>query len=132
MGVNLLSEIIGAFAPASVKAMIGMSDYVELGDFIQTGATPIDDDIALSDYLTTGQLEQELGAMGDGLQQELGLEQELGIDEGVSTSAMLAPVGARSFVQPVPSRSFTSAVPGISAGFDNPNGLYNGIFGGGF
>lgn len=132
MGINLLEQLITSFAPSSVKSLIGMSDYVELGDYIQTGAAPIDDDIALSDYLTTGQVEQELGQLGDGLQQELGLEQELGIDEGVSTSQMLAPVSARSFVAPVPSRSFTQAVPRFGAGFDNAGSLYTGVFGGGF
>lgn len=149
VGLSVLESLISAFAPASVKAMIGLSgdgiydqalaDYVTVGDYMTVGADPIDDDIALSDYLTVGQVEEELGALGDGLEQELGmgLEEELGavrggLDEGVSQSAMLAPVPARQFVGPVPARSFTKQVPHAGGGFDNPNVLYTGIFGGGF
>ncbi len=141
-GLNLLCDLIGAVAPASLKSMIGLgdagiydralSDYVQVGEYLTTGATPIDDDIALSDYITVGGgVEQELG-----LEEELGLSEELGDEnsfgEGVSQSAMLAPVPQRSFVEPVPARSFTKNVPHAGAGFDNPNVLYTGIFSSGF
>jgi hypothetical protein len=67
----------------------------------------------------------------------MGLEEELGQDgglvgAGVSQSSMLAPIPARQFVGPVPARSFTRSVPHAGAGYDNPNVLYTGIFGGGF
>lgn len=141
LGVNFLGSLIESFAPAEVKSWLGLGDgiydralgeYVELADYLQTDGTPIDDDIALSDYVSVGALEQELGALGDGLQQELGLEQELGNIGGVSQGAMLAPVPARRFTAPIPTRSFTSPVPDAGAGFDNPAGLYTGVFGGGF
>jgi hypothetical protein len=141
-GINLLLDVASAFLPANVKSMLqlgdngiydrALSDYVQVGDYLTTGATPIDDNITLSDYITTGAVEEELGQLGDGLEQELGLEEELGIDEGVSQSAFLAPVQQRSFLSPVPARSFTQQVPRAGAGLDNPGLLYTGIFGGGF
>ncbi len=137
MGINFVQTLISTFAPASVKAALGMGgmydamqmgEYVGLSDYLMTGQAPIDDDIALSDYITVG-AEEELGS--DGLQQELGLEQELGDIGGVSQSSMMAPVPTRGFLGPIPTRSFTRQVPGAGVGFDNAGTLYTGIFGGG-
>lgn len=135
MGINLVQTVISQFAPASVKGLLGMSgmydsmgEYVGLSDYLMTGTTPIDDDIALSDYVTVG-VEEELGS--DGLQQELGLEQELGGIGGVSQNSLLAPVPTRGFLGPIPSRSFTKAIPAAGVGYDNAGTLYTGIFGGG-
>lgn len=86
-GLNLIDNVLSAFAPANVKGMFGlsdygiydeaMSDYVEVGDYLEVGADPIDDDITMSDYVEVGQLEEELGA----LEEELGLEEDLGVEE---------------------------------------------------
>jgi hypothetical protein len=142
LGLNLLTEAISSFAPASIKSMIGLgeglydralSDYVTTGDYLTTGATPIDDDIALSDYITTGGLEEELG-----LSEELGVSEELGMIDagtvhgGVSQSAMLKQIPSQSFMEEVPARSFTKGVGQAGQGFDNPGALYAGIFRGGF
>jgi hypothetical protein len=143
--LNFIDTLVGAFAPANVKAMFGLADdgvydRAMLGDYVQVG-----DYITTGDYIEVGGLgaeqdlgvEQELGA----LEQELGaLEQELGASDslsrpllgGVSQSSMLAPVGARQMIAAVPERSFVSDVPGVGAGFDNGNKLYQGIFAGGF
>jgi hypothetical protein len=140
--LNLIDSLVGAFAPADVKAMFGLADaglydrslseYVETGDYLRVGATPIDDDIALSDYVTVNGLEEELG-MG-ALEQELGVEEDLGDDRlgGVSRDSMLAPIPGMSFEAPVPARSFTRQVPRAGGGYDNPNVLYTGVFAGGF
>lgn len=140
--LNLVDSLVSAFAPADMKAMFGLSgdglydrslsEYVETGDYLQVGAQPIDDDIALSDYVTVGALEEELGA----LEQELGVEEDLGDDRlgGVSSStpSMLKPVPSMSFEAPVPTRSFTRKVMRAGGDYDNPNVLYTGIFSGGF
>lgn len=135
MGAALaaLDSLFTAFAPASVKGMLGMGEYVQLGDYLQVGATPIDDDIAMSDYIAVGSdgVEQELGM---GAEEELGaVEEELGNDllGGVSQSSMLQPVPSMQMLSPVPARSFTKVIPG-AAGYDNAGKLYQGIFRGGF
>lgn len=131
-GVSLLDQVITAFAPASVKQMIGLSDYVQMGDYIGIGATPLNDRMTLSDYVAVG---------GDGVEEELGLEEELGVEEelgndmlgGVASGAsLLAPVPTKSFVQPIPTRSFTMNIPKATTAYDNPSDLYGGIFNGGF
>lgn len=143
-GINLIDSLIGAFAPESVKSMFGlgdhgmysqMGDYVTVDDYVTVGdAPPIDDDIALADYVTVGQVEEELGM----LEAELGAEEDLGdalsrpLLGGVSQSAMLAPVRPKSMVAPVPARSFTKRVAHAGGGYDKPDVLYTGIFGGGF
>lgn len=136
-GINLVEQLISAFAPASVKGMLGMgglSDYVAVSDYLTVGGRPIDDNIALSDYVQVG-IEEELG-----LDQDLGIDQELGsmgdsvYGQGMlgGSKAMLAPVGSMKFLAPVPNRSFTEAVPDAGAGYDDPDILYTGVFGGGF
>lgn len=133
-----LDSLVTAFAPASVKTMLGVGDiydqamgeYVavgdyiqmggveeELGDYIQVGADPIDDDIAMSG------VEEELG----------GVEEELGNDllGGVSQGSLMKQVPQRRFLEPVPARSFTKNVRTAGQGYDNPNTLYQGIFAGG-
>lgn len=130
-GLAALDAIFQAFAPASVKQLVGMSDYIAVGDYVQMGAVPIDDSIAMSDYIAVG---------GDGVEEELGLEEELGVEEelgndllgGVSAGSMLKTVPARQFLEPVPARSFTKQIGAASASFDNPGGLYQGIFRGGY
>lgn len=131
-----LDSVIKTFAPASVKQMIGVGDYVQMGDYLSVGAMPIDDNIAMSDYIAVGSdgVEQELG-MG-GVEQELGMgvEEELGNDllGGVSQSSMLAMVPSKQFLSPVPARSFTEQIPAAGAGYDNAGKLYQGVFRGGF
>lgn len=134
VGFSLVDSLFQAFAPASVKAMIGMSDYVQMGDYIAVGATPIDDNMTLSDYIAVG---------GDGVQEELGLEEELGsVQEELGTvdiggvmgggRSLLAPVPAQSFLKPIPDRSFTKVIPPAGTNYDNAGQLYGGIFGGRF
>lgn len=134
VGFSLVDSLFQAFAPASVKAMIGMSDYVQMGDYIAVGATPIDDNMTLSDYIAVG---------GDGVQEELGLEEELGsVQEELGTvdiggvmgggRSLLAPVPSQSFLKPIPDRSFTKVIPAAGTNYDNAGQLYGGIFGGRF
>lgn len=144
-GINLVEQLISAFAPDSVKSMIGMSglsDYVAVSDYLMAGSgQPIDDSIALADYVQVG-INEELG-----LDQELGIDQELGglgsdapahpygqgMLGGMAASAMKAPIGAQAFLAPVPNRSFVQQVPGTGgSAYDDPDILYTGIFGGGF
>ena len=135
-GINLVEQLISAFAPASVKGMLGMgglSDYVSVSDYLQVGpGAPIDDNMALSDYVQVG-IDEELG-----LDQDLGVDQELGMGDAFGqgglggSRGMLAPLASQRFLAPVPNRSFTESIPDVSAAFDDPNILYTGVFGGGF
>jgi len=130
-GLAALDAIFQAFAPASVKSLIGMSDYIAVGDYVQMGAMPIDDSIALSDYIAVG---------GDGVQEELGLEEELGVEEelgndllgGVSSTSLMKTVPARQFLEPVPARSFTKQIAPAGSSYDTAGGIYQGIFRGGY
>lgn len=136
-GLAALDSFIQAFAPASVKGMIGvgdayssMGDYVQMGEYMSVDGTPIDDDIAMSDYIAVGSdgVEEELGAF-----EELGALEELGDDNllgGVQQSSMLRQIPAKQFLEPVPARSFTRQIPGAGAQYDNPGRLYQGIFAG--
>lgn len=129
--LNALDSLISAFAPASLKGMIGTGEYVGVGEYIGVGATPIDDDLALSDYIAVG---------SDGVEEELGLEEELGVEEelgndmlgGVTQGSMLKQVPGRQFLAPVPTRSFTRQIPAATSAYDNPGSMYQGIFRGGF
>lgn len=139
LGLNFLDNVLSAVAPASIKTRIGLGDvYADgLGDYVEVGAQPIDDDMTLSDYVEVGDYievgaEEELGAT---VEEELGLEEELGADAylgGVQQSSMLAPIARTSALQSVPARSFTRQVPRAGAGYDNPRQLYGGVFAGGF
>lgn len=129
---SALDAVIQAFAPASVKQLVGMSDYVAVGDYFAVGATPLNDQMTMSDYIAVG---------GDGVEQELGLEEELGVEEelgsdallgGLTQGSLLQQVPAQRFLAPVPARSFTRNVPTAGAGYDNPGQLYGGIFAGRF
>lgn len=130
-GLMALDTIFKAVMPDSVKSMIGMSDYIAVGDYVQMGAVPIDDSIAMSDYIAVG---------GDGVEEELGLEEELGVEEelgndllgGVSQSSLLKQVPSRQFLEPVPARSFTKQIGAATSAYDSPDGLYAGIFRGGW
>jgi hypothetical protein len=144
--LNLVDSLVSAFAPDSVKSMFGLGDsgmydqamgeFVTVNDYLEVGE-PIDDDIALSDYVETSGIEEELGA----IQEELGVEEELGALEGgagprrlggVSQSSMLKALKQSSAIGTVPTRSFTKRIPHAGQGYDNPATLYTGIFGGGF
>lgn len=142
-GINLVDQVLSAIAPANVKQLFGlagMGDYVEMGDYLSVGATPIDDDITLRDYVEVG-VEEELG-----LDEELGLEEELGALQtatgtgplnraylgGVSRGSMLKQIPSSPMLAAVPERSFTRRVPQAGAGYDNAESVYGGIFGGGF
>lgn len=137
-GLAALDSLVTAFAPASVKGMLGVGDiydqamgeYVSVGDYIQMGADPIDDDIAMSDYIQVG-AEEELGAVEEEL--GMGVEEELGNDllGGVSQSSLMKVVPGRRFLEPVPARSFTKDIRRAGPGYDNPGSLYQGIFAGG-
>lgn len=134
-----LDALFQAFAPASVKSMLGMGDvyssmgeYVAVGEYLSVDGTPIDDDIAMGDYVAVG---------SDGVEEELGISEELGVDEelgndmllgGVSQSSMLKQVPTKQFLQPVPARSFTKQIPAASAAYDSPGSMYQGVFRGGF
>ena len=127
--LSALDALVQAFAPASVKSMVGMSDYIQMGDYIQTGAVPINDSMTLADYIQTGAVEEELG-----LEEELGVEEELGNDllGGVSSTSLMKTVPQQAFLTPVPARSFTKQIPPAGSSYDNPGQLYGGIFNGGF
>lgn len=135
LGAQIIAvqEILAAVVPSSIKAMLGMGDYIEVGmsDYVAVDGTPIDDTMTLQDYVAVGSLEQELG-----LDQELGFTAELGDWSGqgrlggMSQGSMLAPVPNRPMLAPVPARSFTEEVPGMTAGYDNADALYDGIFAG--
>ncbi len=130
--LSALDSLFQAFAPASVKAMIGMSDYVSMSDYVAVGATPLNDRMTMSDYIAVG---------GDGVEEELGLEEELGVEEELGNDLLGGMPGAASlmkqvptmrFMQQIPARSFTQPIPAAGTAYDNPNQLYNGIFNGGF
>lgn len=142
-GINLVDALMSAFAPAEVKSMFGLGDsglygralseYVGAGEYTE----PIDDDIALSDYVSVDGVSEELGAMQEelGVEEDLGaLREELGDDRlgGMSQGALMRAVPQRSFVAPVPARSFTRGVMNAGPGYDNESVLYTGIFSGGF
>lgn len=129
---NALDTVIRAFAPANIKTMIGMSDYVAVGDYFAVGAIPLNDQMTMSDYVAVGSdgVEQELG-----LEEELGVEEELGSDAllgGVTQGSLLQTVPSQRYLAPVPARSFSRSIPAAGSGYDNPNQLYGGIFNGGF
>lgn len=156
-GINLVDQVLRAFAPPSVTAMFGLSgdiydralnDYVSVGEYMDMGATPIDDDITLRDYISVGALQEELG-----VEEELGIEEELGdaagssalmtatpgggpLDRaylgGVSQTSMMKAIPSQPLLQAIPDRSFTKRVRQAGPGYDNSNVLYGGIFGGGF
>jgi hypothetical protein len=137
-GLNAFLSIIKAFAPANVKALVGMGvgDYVQMGDYIAVGgAPPLREDFTLSDYIAVGGdgVSEELGM---GVEEELGaVEEELGNDllGGMPGGAsLLKPVPSQKFVMPIPARSFTKQIPAATTSYDNPSQVYTGIFGGGF
>ena len=130
--LSALDALFQSFAPASVKQLVGMSDYVSVGDYVAVGATPLNDRMTLSDYVAVG---------GDGVEEELGLEEELGVEEELGNdllggmpggAGIMKQVPSMRFMQAIPARSFTQPIPAAGAAYDNPNQLYNGIFNGGF
>jgi hypothetical protein len=134
--LNLLGSAFSAFAPASVKSLVGMSDYVQMGDYVAVGgAPPLHERFTLSDYVAVG---------SDGVQEELGLEEELGVEEElgnvllggmpgpVSGGGLMKQVPSQAFIQPVPARSFTKQIPAAGTTYDAASDVYSGIFGGRF
>jgi hypothetical protein len=130
-----LASLWSAFAPASVQAMLGVGDYVQMGDYIAVGgAPPLRENFTLSDYIAVG---------GDGVEEELGLEEELGVEEelgdarlgglpGPTSGGLLKQIPTQAFMQPVPARSFTKQIPAAGSSYDNAAELYGGIFAGKF
>jgi hypothetical protein len=133
--VSALDALFQAFAPASVKAMVGVGDYIQMGDYIAVGgAPPLNDRMTLSDYIAVGGdgVEEELGM---GVEEELGVEEDLGNDMlgGMPGGASLMKrVPTQSFVSPIPARSFTKQIPDAGTSYDNAGQLYGGVFAGGF
>lgn len=139
--LNLLGSIFATFAPASIKTMLGMGDYVSMGDYLAVGgAPPLRERFTLSDYIAVG---------GDGVQQELGLEEELGVSEelgieedlgnallgglpGPTNGGLMKPVPSQAFVAPVPARSFTKQIGPAGTAYDSANDVYTGVFAGRF
>lgn len=129
----VLDGLVKSLAPPSVRAAIGMGDYVQMGDYIAVGdAPPLRENFTLSDYIAVG---------GDGVEEELGLEEELGVDEELGGTMgglmggggkLLAPIPTQSFLQPVPARSFTKVIPPAGTAYDNASDVYTGIFAGKF
>ncbi len=141
-GLNALDALISAFAPASVKAMIGVGDVYDraLGEYLHAGAGPYAEDpsramgeyVQMGEYVSMGAVDEELGAVDEELgavDEELGDEGSYG--EGVSQSAMLKPVPRVQMLEPVPTRSYLMPIPPATQAYDNPKSLYQGIFAGG-
>lgn len=135
VGLAALDSLVSAFAPASVKSLIGvgdMGDYLAVGDYVQLGAVPLNDQMTMSDYVAVGAVEEELG-----LDEELGVDEELGgmaqggIGGGPGYGGLTRPIPPKAFLSPVPARSFTQAIQPASTSFDSDQ-IYAGVFRGGF
>jgi hypothetical protein len=140
-GLHMVDAVIGAFAPASVKAAIGVGDVYDraLGEYLYAGAggQPAEDPamgeyVQMGEYVAVGDVEEELGAV----EEELGaVEEELGgegsFGQGVEHNAMLRPVQRQAMLTPVPTRSYTRAVPSATEAYEDMRGFYQGIFAGG-
>lgn len=138
-GLNMVDTLIRAFAPDSVKAAIGvgdgLGDYMYapgMGAYAEDPSRAMGDYVQMGEYVAIGDVEEELGTVDE----ELGaVEEELGDQgswgEGVSQSAMLKPVPRAAYLEPVPTRSYLMPVPPATQAYDNPAGLYQGIFSGG-
>jgi hypothetical protein len=142
-GLNLADSLFQAFAPASVKSMLGMGEYVNagVGEYVGTGEY-LDDDIAMNNYIAVG-ANEELG-----VDEALGIEEELGVDEALGASwdygglsggiggqpgaSFQKQIPGQAFSRQVPQRSFARPVPNAGGEFDNPSQLYVGAFAGGF
>lgn len=132
--LSAIGSVVTAFVP-SLGAMVGLSDYVQMGDYIAVGgAPPLNERITLSDYVAVG---------GDGVQEELGLEEELGVEEelgnvllgglpGPTSGGLMKQVPSQAFIAPVPARSFTKQIPAAGAQYDASADIYSGIFSGRF
>lgn len=139
-GLAALDALISAFAPASVKSMIGVGDvydralgeYVQMGEYIENvaGARPVND--GMGEYVQLTGAEEELG-----LDEELGLEEELGLGdqgsygEGVTHQDNLHAIPSQPYLTPVPQRSYVKPIGPASTMQDNPRSYYTGIFAGG-
>jgi hypothetical protein len=136
LGLNFLDIALTTYAPASVKAYIGLGqediydsafgEYVDVGEYLDVGAYE-----EMGEYVQMG-AEEELG-----LEEELGMggaadDLQIGTGIGTPRSSMVRQIPGRAMSAPVPSRSFTKEVPGVGAGYDKMANLYTGIFGGGF
>lgn len=136
-GLNALDSLVSTFAPASVKGLIGAGDvYQALGDYVAMpgannagmgdylyaggGGPPIDDNLSMGEYVSIGDVEQELGMV----EQELGM---MGVEEDLG-GELVAPVPTVPTLAPVPDRSFVRPVLPAGENYDNPALLYRGIF----
>ena len=113
-GLNLLDSVISAFAPASIKSMIGMGEYVNaMGEYVNAMGEYLDDDIAMNNYIAVG-ANEELG-----VDEALGLEEELGVDEALGDGPAAwdygglpgGIAGAPGFQRQVPGQAFSRRVP---------------------
>ena len=138
LGINLIDKIVGAVAPADMKAKLGvgdvdvygLSDYVAVNGYVDmSGAPPIEDNIALSEYVGIGDVEYDLGSFEQemGMMQDMGVEMDLGADHtdfadrhlgGFHRWQYRAPVGQKKYLAPVPPRSFTAPVPHMTPAYD--------------
>ena len=108
--IEVVSQLLSAIAPASVKAMFGLSDYVSIGDYVSVGAAPpLRDDITLRDYVAVGAVQEELG-----VEEELGLDQELGDDTVATdtTGSMTPQYAAATSVAPMAAQCLPPAAQG--------------------
>jgi hypothetical protein len=140
-GLNMIDALISAFAPASVKAMIGVGDVYDraLGEYLNAGGgAPAEDPslamgeyVQMGEYVAVGGVEEELGVDEElgGVEEELGDQGSWG--EGVSQGAMLRPVERQAMLAPVPTRSYTRGVDNANAAWNQPRDFYQGIFAGG-
>jgi len=134
-GAQTVLSVFKALVP-SVTSMLGLGDYIQMGDYVAVGATPLRENFTLSDYVAVG---------SDGVSEELGLEEELGVEEELGAFAadgylggmpggprLMKQVPRQNFLQPVPARSFTKQIPAAGTAYDNASDVYTGIFRGSF
>lgn len=134
-GASTVVSLLKAFAP-SISSTFGLGDYVQMGDYVAVGATPLRENFTLSDYVAVG---------SDGVSEELGLEEELGVEEELGAYAsdgylggmpggprLMKQVPTQQFLAPVPARSFTKQIPAAGTAYDTASDVYTGIFAGQF
>jgi len=135
LGLNAVDVILNTYAPASVKAMVGLGDSYDAlqqatGEFVETGEY-----LEQGDYISVG-AEEELGIEAEMgmLEAEMGMgEDNIGTGIGTQSPSMWSRVASQAMVAPVQARSFTRKVRGVGPDYDsNMAGLYQGIFAGGF
>ena len=114
-GLNVLFTAIDAFAPLSIKNLLGMGDDGVYDEAL--GAYSAD----VAGYEEVNGYEEVSGYEETGASEELGAEEELG---GVFSEG--AAVGAAARLKALPARSMVRDVPGWGGG-----NMYTGVFAGG-